>query len=84
MVLQGQPNVLAQGHPGKQAVVLELDPALQAGGDDLFAVQRNVTFVVGLQPDDQPQQSGLSAATGADNADKLAWTDIEVNVLQDR
>ncbi|MNP44428.1 hypothetical protein D3C76_1382910 [compost metagenome] len=53
MIFQGQGDVLAQGHPRKQPMILKHDPALQAGGDDPFAVQQNVTLIIGLQPDDE-------------------------------
>ncbi|MNU07902.1 hypothetical protein D3C72_2537090 [compost metagenome] len=56
MVFQRQGDVLAQGHPRKQPMILKHDPALQAGGDDPFAVQQNVTVIIGLQPDDESQQ----------------------------
>ena len=65
-------------------MVLEYDPALQAGGNDPLAVQHNVTFVIGLEPDDQPQQRGLSASAGTDDADEFSGTNVEVDLLQYR
>ncbi|MNF89561.1 hypothetical protein D3C84_720910 [compost metagenome] len=84
MVFQRQGNVLVQGHPRKQSMVLKHDPAFQAGADHPFAIQQNVAFIVVFQPDDQPQQRRLTATAGTDDADELTGTHVEIDLLQHR
>ena len=47
-----------------------------------FAIQMDVPGVVLLQPHDQPQQRGLAAPAGADDADELARQHLQIDVLE--
>ncbi|MNH07574.1 hypothetical protein D3C79_669690 [compost metagenome] len=84
MVFQGQGNVLLQGHPREQAVVLEHDAALQARPAHGLPVQQDLPLVVLVEADDQPQQRGFATAAGAENADEFARADVQVNAFEHR
>ncbi|MPM53571.1 hypothetical protein SDC9_100339 [bioreactor metagenome] len=81
-IAQAHRDVLLHRQPGEQAVVLEHDTPVQAGAGDLVAAQRDVAFVVGIEPQHQAQQRGLAAATGAHDADEFARRQMQVDVFQ--
>ncbi|MNL38173.1 hypothetical protein D3C87_1603680 [compost metagenome] len=81
-VEQRQPDVLFHRQPREQAVLLEHDAALQAGARYALAVQQDLAAVILFQAHHQPQQGGLAAAAGADDADELSRGDGQGDVLE--
>ena len=46
------------------------------------ALAGSALVIVGIQAEDQAQQRRLAAAAGADDADELAWSDVEIDACQ--
>src|SRR6185312_11913230 len=55
-VLEAETHVLLDGEPGKQAMILKHDAALQARSTHLLPIDLDLAGVVRVEPEDQPQQ----------------------------
>ena len=75
-------NIVLNRVPGKEAVVLENNSAIRARFGDFFVVESYITVKLAFQAGDDAQESGLAAAAGADNGDKLAITHVQVDPFQ--
>jgi hypothetical protein len=67
----GEVDVFVDGQPRQQAVVLEDDGALGAGGVDLAVFQQHGASRHRRQSGDQVEQRGLAAAGMADDRDEF-------------
>src|SRR5487761_382545 len=79
---QSEFNVVARRPPGKQARLLEDEPAVPARPADRLPVHQHGA---GVQPDQalyDPQQCRLAAAALADERDDLSLVSVEVDVPQ--
>jgi hypothetical protein len=75
-------DIAADGEPREQAVILKHHAAIGAGPGDPAAVHQHLAIARRLEPGDHPQQGGLAATRGADQADELAAADLEVDRAQ--
>ena len=74
-LVDGQADVLEDGQPRQQRVVLEHDAAVRPGPGDRLAVQRDRAGVGRDQPGDQRDERRLARARVADDGDELAALD---------
>ena len=85
-VLQAESHVVVNRHVRVQRVRLKHHGAAAVRGRhgvDVDTVNQDVARRGRLQPRDDAQQGGLAAARGADENDKLAVFDLQVNAMQD-
>src|SRR5262249_40689783 len=80
--LEAELHVLAHAQPWKKAACLEDHHAVRPGPIDGLAVQNNPALIHWRKPCHQIQQRGFSAAGGPNEANKLAFGDIEVDILK--
>ena len=81
--LEAVADVLRDVEVGEQGVVLEHDPVVALGGGqaaDVPALHPHGSGVLGLQAGDDPQQGGLAAARGPQQAEELALGHPQVDV----
>ena len=80
--LQAEADVLLDGAPGHQRVVLEDDGAVGAGAGDRLAVDRDLAGGRLDEAGDDVEERALAAAAGAHDREELALAHFEVEVLQ--
>ena len=80
--LDRQIDVFKAGQPRQQRVVLKHHGALRAGASDFAVGAQQYTLRGQGQPGDQVEQRRFAAARVADQGDKLALGDLEVDILQ--
>ena len=76
---RAETDVLANGHPGKQRVVLKHHAAVAARTGDPLGVHQNLAGGRLLEPGDDAQHSRLAAARGADQTDELTLLDCHID-----
>ena len=83
-VLEFEPerHVADDGPPGEEVVLLEDEPAVEAGGAGGLAVDQQLTGGRVLQAVDGAQQGGLATAAGAEQGDELSGLDRQVDLGQ--
>src|SRR5882672_337017 len=79
---QGDGDIGLDAQPGKQAVFLKDDSAVQSRTHHPDAVEQDLSTIAEVKPQDQPQQGGFAAAGCAHDAEELALRDIEGDILQ--
>ena len=82
---QAKGHVVGDGQVAEQGILLKhkADFALanvQVG--DVLAVEKDLTLVGFFQPGDDAQQGGLARTGGAEQADQLAFLNIQIDVVQ--
>src|SRR6185369_1475123 len=79
---QAERDVFAHGEPWEQRVRLKHHPAIRAGSRDFLPVQDDVAAGRPIEPGDDPQQRGFSAAGWAEDGDEVVVADAESGWLQ--
>lgn len=64
-------------------MVLKHDPAFRPRSVNTTAFQQNGAIVLGIEPDNQPQQRGLAASGSADHAHEFSRGNVEGDPVQD-
>ncbi len=81
-LVHAQSDVLVDGHPGKQRVVLEDHGPLAAGFTDFLAVEQHRAGVRRQKPREDRDQRGLAGAGEADDRDELPLLDRQIDAAQ--
>ena len=84
--LQAEGDVLADGHVGEQAVLLEdhTDVALFGGQvGDILAVEEDLALGNLFETGETAQQGRFAAARGAEQGDELAVLHAQIDALED-
>ena len=79
---QAERDVFAHGEPWEQRVRLKHHAAIRAWARDFVAVQDDAAAGRPVEPGDDPQQRGFSAAGRAEDGDEVVVADAESGRLQ--
>ena len=79
---QAKGDVVINGQPREEGVVLEHEAPVAARLGDGGAVQSQRSAVRLDQPGDEPQQGGFTAPGGADEGDKRTGGDVQIDIGQ--
>ena len=80
--LQPDLDVLKHGTPRKQRIALEHHALLAVDAAGRLAVDADAAAALACQPGQHIEKRGLAAARGPEEGEELAFTDIEIEVLQ--
>ena len=81
-LIDREADVLRDGEPRQQRVVLKHDAAIGAGLGDFEVVEFHGAAVGTREPGDERDERGLARAGVADDGDKLAAVDAQVDVAE--
>jgi hypothetical protein len=79
---QAERDVVEHPLPGQQACVLKQDADVGVMAAARVAVERDLPLVRSFEPGQQTQQRALATAAAADDGDKLAGGDRQVDVVE--
>gem|GEM_PF-6761995 len=81
-LFEAEGDVLQDGPPREQAVLLKHHPAVGAGALGGFTVEPDGALGRGFETGDNPEQRRLPRAGGTDDTDELTLGDGEIHVAQ--
>src|SRR5207249_5177820 len=82
LAFQAVGDVLGDGVPGKERVLLEDDRALPAGLGDQLATHAELAAGGALEARQEVEQRGLAAPARADDGEELVVLDLEAHLVQ--
>ena len=80
--LHSELNVLADGQPWKQGVILKDHDAIGSRTLHRLSIDQNLTGSLRLQAGNQVQERGLAATRWSDDAEKFSGTNFKIDVIQ--
>ena len=78
---QAEFDIAAHRQPGEDAIFLEDHAAVLAGAGDCLAVEQDATLAGQHEATEQIHQGRLAATRGADDRDKFALGDLQIDAV---